>query len=102
MLRLVPLFHNHPKRSYGVDEMTPAVSVDFALNGQSNNPSGHINFSNVATQQLKMDIRGRPGKTYVIDVYAVGLKTGSTSRAALPRSSSTELWQTLCASPAGP
>jgi hypothetical protein len=73
MLRLVPLFHNHSKRSYGSDEMTPAVSVDFALNGQSNNPSGHINFSNAATQQLKLDIRGRAGKTYVIDVYAVGL-----------------------------
>jgi hypothetical protein len=49
MMRLVPLFHNHSKRSYGVDDQAPVVSVDFALNGQSNNPSGHINFSNAAT-----------------------------------------------------
>lgn len=73
MLRLVPLFHNHSKRSHGADEMTPAVSVDFALNGQSNNPSGHINFSNAATQQLKLDFKGKSGKTYIVDVYAVGL-----------------------------
>ena len=72
-MRLVPLFQGHSKRSYGVDEMPPAVSVDFALNGQSNNPSGHINFSNAATQQLKLDFRGKSGKTYVVDIYAVGL-----------------------------
>ena len=72
--RLVPMHHGFGNRSYGSDEMqAPIVSVDFALNGQSHNPSGHVNLSNAATQQLKLDIRGIAGKTYRVDVYAVSL-----------------------------
>jgi hypothetical protein len=73
MQRLVPLFHGHGKRSYGVDEQAPLVSIDFALNGQSANPSGHINLSNAQTQALKLDFIGKAGMTYTVDVYAVAL-----------------------------
>jgi hypothetical protein len=71
--RLIPLFHQHQKRSYGVDVHSPIFSIDFALNGQSHNPSGHINMAKWATQQLKLDFKGLQGKTYRIDVYAVAL-----------------------------
>jgi len=73
MQRLIPLFHGHGKRSYGVDEQAPQVSINFALNGQSANPSGHINLSNAQTQALKLDFAGRAGKTYSVDVYCVVL-----------------------------
>jgi hypothetical protein len=73
MLRLQPMFQNHPVRSYGSDEQSPILSIDFALNGQSSNPSGHINLSNAATQQLKLDFSGLSGKTYRVDIYAVSL-----------------------------
>jgi hypothetical protein len=73
MLRMQAMFQNHPIRSYGSDEMSPILSIDFALNGQSSNPSGHINLSNAATQQLKLDFSGLSGKTYRVDIYCVGL-----------------------------
>jgi hypothetical protein len=70
---LIPLFHQHQKRSYGVAVHSPIFSIDFALNGQSHNPSGHINMANAATQQLKLDFKGKQGQTYRVDVYAVAL-----------------------------
>lgn len=79
MTRLQPLFQNHPIRSFGSDEMAPVVSIDFALNGQSLNPSGHVNLSNAATQQLKLDVAALAGKTYRIDIYAVSLNWCSIS-----------------------
>jgi hypothetical protein len=79
MTRLQPLFQNHSVRSFGSDEMAPVVSIDFALNGQSSNPSGHINLSNAATQQLKLDIFGLAGKQYRVDIWAVGLNWCSIS-----------------------
>ena len=71
--RLEPLFQNLSRTSYGDETSEPALTIDFALNGQSNNPSGHINLSNAATQQLKLDLWGLAGATYRIDIWAASL-----------------------------
>ena len=73
MMRLQPIFQNLSRRSYGNEDTLPGLTIDFALNGQSNNPSGHINLSNAATQQLKLDFYGLAGATYRIDIWAVSL-----------------------------
>jgi len=62
-----------PHRSQGSTEFRKTLMINFALNPTALNPSGHINFSNVATQQLKLDFKGLAGKTYRLDIYAVGL-----------------------------
>ena len=73
MQRLVPMIHGHGKRSYGADEQAPIVSIDFALNGQSHNPSGHLNMNNATTQQVRLDFRGLAGHQYQLDIYAITL-----------------------------
>lgn len=73
MQRIVPLIHGHGKRSYGSDEQAPIVSIDFALNGQSHNPSGHLNMNNATNQSVRLELRGLAGKTYQLDVYAITL-----------------------------
>lgn len=84
MQRLVPLIHGHGKRSYGSDEHAPIVSIDFALNGQSHNPSGHLNMNNATNQDLRLEFRGRSGKQYQLDIYAITLNwvniQGGTAR----------------------
>lgn len=73
MKRLIPLIHGHGKRSYGSDEQAPIVSIDFALNGQSHNPSGHLNMNNATNQSVRLELRGLAGKQYQLDVYAITL-----------------------------
>jgi hypothetical protein len=73
MQRIIPLIHGHGKRSYGSDEQAPLVSIDFALNGQSHNPSGHLNMNNATNQSIRLELRGRAGKQYQLDVYAITL-----------------------------
>lgn len=70
--RLVPLHHGYRSpKSFGVKDRSPLIPIDFALNAQSNNPSGHLNLTNAATKQLKLDIKGIAGKQYRVDLYAV-------------------------------
>lgn len=73
MQRIVPLIHGHGKRSYGSDEQAPILSIDFALNGQSHNPSGHLNMNNATNQSVRLELRGRSGKQYQLDIYAITL-----------------------------
>lgn len=69
--RLVPFHHGLGQRATGSTDFYPFYIVPFAMAPDSKHPTGHMNFSKAATQQLKLDIYGKAGRQLRVDIYAM-------------------------------